>query len=151
MQLTEQLAKALFNNSNDAGKKLLVEHYGQDMFNKNILDTVKTFDDALAVLNIKKEDFDAATAGLPKDEAAYRRLKLVATALNEGWKPNWDDDDEIKYMPYFNMSPSGFSYVAYDYSCTHSSVGSRLCFRSAALAKYAGTQFLDIYKTLMTF
>ena len=78
-------------------------------------------------------------------------MKLLTKSLNEGWEPDWDNSSERKYFPWFNMSSSGsgFSFCVCDDWGTHSSVGSRLCFKSSELAKYAGTQFTDIYKEYM--
>lgn len=44
-------------------------------------------------------------------------------------------------------SAAGFAYASSLYAPSHSSakLGSRLCFKSSALAKYAGEQFAEIY------
>lgn len=44
-------------------------------------------------------------------------------------------------------SDAGFAYAASSYapSLTYAAIGSRLCFKSSALAKYAGEQFAEIY------
>ncbi len=80
--------------------------------------------------------------------------KLVCIAYNEGWIPDWNNTNEYKYFPYFKMGSSsgvGFSSVDYDYWVTNSNVGSRLCFKSADLAKHAGKLFeQEIYKPLFT-
>lgn len=113
---------------------------------KEIKELIKTFDDVLKYhgLNSNSVDFTGTV-----DEIAYKKLKLVARALNEGWEPDWSDSDQPKYYPWFNMERSasgGFSYNDCDHNWTYSTVGSRLCFKSADLAKYAGTQFKDLYE-----
>lgn len=83
---------------------------------------------------------------------AHYKLLIIAEALNEGWKPNWKDSGEYKWYPWFQMqSSSGFRFV--DALCCYSlsRVGSRLCFKSEALAKYAGTKFKKLYKEYMLF
>lgn len=112
---------------------------------------IKTFEDACKALKLKF----TTPAGLTKDEVAYLKLKIIAKALNEGWEPNWNNWDEWKYYPWFCMGDNGaspgvgFSYGGYDLVRTTSGVGSRLCFKTRELAKYAGQQFLEIYKDYM--
>ncbi len=116
---------------------------------------IKTFEDACKVLGIGIEVPEVSA--LPEKHrnaiVAHYKLVIIAQALNEGWEPDWSNDDEYKYYPWFDMSSgsgSGFSCVDYDYSLSISSVGSRLCFKSWKLAKYAGQQFEDLYKDYFT-
>lgn len=88
-----------------------------------------------------------------KHAIADFKLIIAAEVLNEGWTPDYNNDDEWKYFPYFEVEaskdkPSGFglAYGDYDDWLTHTHVGSRLCYKSSALAKYAGETFIDIYK-----
>lgn len=78
-------------------------------------------------------------------------MVVIAEALNEGWNPDWDNDDELKWRPWFWMSsPSGFAFddTSYGDSNTYAGGGSRLCFKTDALADYAATQFIDIWKDI---
>ncbi|WP_395762452.1 hypothetical protein ACH34C_09440 [Elizabethkingia anophelis] len=118
---------------------------------KNIKDRVKSFEDACDVLGITPQNPDLETipTKLQKPLFAHYKLCIIAMALNEGWEPNWDDDDEYKYYPWFDMegsSGSGFSFFGYYFDCSFSLVGSRLCFKSRDLAEYAGKQFETIYR-----
>ncbi len=120
---------------------------------KDIKERIKNFDDVLLVLEIIPRDFAKQCESLSKDEVAYRKIKLIAQALNEGWTPDWTDGNWNKYYPWFKMgSPSGvgFSYYVFDRwnACSH--VGSRLCFKSSELAEYAGKTFESIYKEFLT-
>lgn len=134
-----------FDGATTDGKKLLTDLFGSEVFSRKITDRVKSFEDACLVLNL-----DAAKeipAGLPAHVEAYMKLCVIAKALNEGWTPDWDNGNQYKYYPYFDMK-NGFSFFSsYDY-CQYSRVGSRLCFQNSKLAEYAGTQFLDLYKQL---
>lgn len=118
---------------------------------------IKTFEDAC-----KKLGIDAATAvptvtGLPAHHqeaiVAHSKLVIIAEALNEGWKPNWSDWDENKYYPWFEFNEDktkasgfGLAYFGYANWYPYTYVGSRLCFKSRELAKYAGNQFIDLYE-----
>src|SRR5690554_3516740 len=120
---------------------------------KDIKERIKTFADVLKYHNIDEEDIEERIEDMTTDEAAYVKLKLIAKALNEGWKPDWTNSREGKYYPWFNMGSSsgvGFSYLDYDLWDSLSCVGSRLCFKSRELAIYAGKQFESIYKEFLT-
>lgn len=117
-----------------------------------ITDRIKTFEDACRELDIDPNgkitiEASGELEGDLKSIAAYAKLIIIARALNEGWKPNWKDGNEAKWWPWFEANKSGFSFSGTDYGFwfTHTCVGSRLCFKSEALAEYAGKQFIDIY------
>jgi hypothetical protein len=86
---------------------------------------------------------------------ATTKLFLLANELNEGWKPDWNDDDEYKYYPWFDLeyhkkdNPTGFQFDSADCRCTAAGVGSRLCFRSRSDAEYAGKTYINLYRTMM--
>ncbi len=112
----------------------------------------KTVNDVLAFHGWESEvTFNQQNIDLPSDVRAYMILRLLAESLNEGWQPNWDDEDEINYYPWFDMrgSSSGFRFGGCDCWLSNSTVGSRLCFKSQELAEYAGKQFVDVYRMLM--
>ncbi|TWP30536.1 hypothetical protein ETU09_00615 [Apibacter muscae] len=119
---------------------------------KTVIERIKTFDDVLNETGFDKEEFKQSLKGLDKDEKAYRKLKLLAAALNEDWVPDWNNSSEYKYYPWFRMGSAsgGFSYGDFDFWHSRSSVGSRLCFKSRELAEYAGKQFETIYKDFLT-
>lgn len=120
---------------------------------KDIKERITNFVDVLIVLGIDGKEFAEQTKNLPTDELAYKQLKLIVQAFNEGWTPDWSNSNEYKYYAWFKMgSPSGggFSYDGYDSWSTSSTVGSRLCYKSADLAKHAGQLFESIYKDFLT-
>ncbi|GHM98819.1 hypothetical protein WSM22_03090 [Cytophagales bacterium WSM2-2] len=118
---------------------------------RKVTDRVKTVADLLAEHGYTLQRFDELCKDLTIDERAYRILKMLAVSLNEGWTPDWNNYNEGKYYPYFEMGgSSGFLFHDYDCWTSHSSVGSRLCFKTSELAKYAGIQFTDVYKQFMS-
>jgi hypothetical protein len=152
IQISKKDALQAFRSADKKGKELLKSLFGD--IEENIKDKVRSFEDACAVLGITTNDAfpDAHIDYLKKDIAsinAYCQLIVITRALNEGWEPDWSNDDEYKYYPWFSMD-GGFSLRSVFYDCASSSVGSRLCFRSEELAKYAATQFLSIYKDFFT-
>ena len=112
---------------------------------------ILTIDDLLTANGLTQEQFDQQCEGLDPDEKAYRIIKLLAKTLNEGWIPNWDNSNENKYFPWFYMDggSSGFRFGGRVIWLSHSSVGSRLCFKSSAMANHAGRNFTEVYKRLM--
>ena len=84
---------------------------------------------------------------------AHCKLIIIAEALNEGWTPDWSNDEEWKYYPWFDLEESlkkepgsGLSYGGCDIDGSLSTVGSRLAFKTRELAKYAGEQFSVLYE-----
>lgn len=122
---------------------------------KDITKRVKTYADACAVLGIEPMNEDVFTKlGFTKDEIAYRKLKTIAEALNEGWRPDWANSNEYKYWPWFvynHGARAGFSCAATARTASYArtDVGSRLCYKTRELATYAGRQFEGIYNDLL--
>ena len=107
-----------------------------------------------------------------EDLEAYLKLRIITAALNEGWEPKFTTD-EYRWYPWFrlltksdieelseeekcrvvgravsNADADGglvYAYAVSVSSGSHTSVGSRLAFKSEELAYYAGTQFAEIY------
>jgi len=150
LELQKSKAVDAYDNGTKKEKQFLERLYDKKTFQKDVMERIKTFSDVLNELGIDAEKFEDLNKDSTSDEEAYRKLKYICKALNEGWTPNWDDSREYKYLPWFKMGSSGFRYGVYDGWVTYSCVGSRLCFKSAELAKYAGNQFEDIYKNFMT-
>src|SRR5688572_22070121 len=69
----------------------------KEVLEGKITDKVKTFEDACKVVGMKVPAFAKTD---PKDEVAFKKLKVIIRALNQGWKPNWKDDNELKYYPW---------------------------------------------------
>lgn len=146
-KMSLDIATKMYNGTDQQLKEFALLNFPE--LGAKITDKVKTYSDACKLLNIAEENFHA---GETKDEIAYKKLKVIARALNEGWQPNWTDTNESKYYPWFKRSSSGsgFSYHVYDFDRTLTHVGSRLVFSSRELATYAGQQFIDIYNDFLT-
>lgn len=113
------------------------------------------------------------------DFLAYLKLRIIVAALNEGWEPqfvkgerrwapwfNLYTNEELETMTdvdksticrvvgraYSSASAYGglvYSSAGYASSSSYSDNGSRLAFKSRELAKYAGQQFIEIYRDMM--
>lgn len=144
---------------------------------------IKTFDDACRELG-ENHPFVRAYNGYAKniseenkndvDVLAYLKLRIICAALNEGWEPQFTED-EWRWYPWFYLytdeelsekseewksahalkllrthHPSGYGGLAYAHSinatrCSGADVGSRLYLKSEALATHCGTQFIDVW------
>lgn len=141
---------------------------------QNVMERVKTFKDACNELGIEHDKWvqDKKDLGLEADVIAYLKLRIIAAALNEGWKPQFTTD-EYRYFPWFylytqseidemseeeksrvvyrsNYNADAVGGVAYastssDSSDTSTFIGSRLAFKTRELAEYAGRQFVEIW------
>lgn len=155
------------------GVLTLVDEKPQD-----IKERVKTFDDAVAILGNDNQavvDYYAiADKTCTKDILAFAKLRVIAEALNEGWKPKLNSD-ECRYYPWFyiytkeeyeeldeeekkacrvvcrssdDSGASGglvFASTIYASSSSYAHHGSRLAFKTSELGKYCGKQFIDIW------
>jgi hypothetical protein len=141
-------------NKAKGGRKVFLENiFGIKTFQPDIKERIKTFDDVLRENGVKRSVFENNIQDLTTDEVAYKMLKEIVKAFNEGWAPDWTNSNEYKYYAYFTMgSPSGggFSYRDCDFWRSDSTVGSRLCYKSADLAKHAGQLFENVYKDFLT-
>ena len=154
----------------------------QKVDNRSVTERIKTFEDAMEALgqgNTLVEEYIAVRDKLRTDAGdliTYLKLRIITAALNEGWEPQFIED-ECRYYPWFEfftqselneMSDDekgrvvlrsgvnfnanyGFVYVfaSYASSSSVSYYGSRLAFRTRELAAYAGRQFTEEWADFM--
>lgn len=184
LKINAEKALKAYKSADSNGRLILEQLFGEELFNpKNIMDRVKTFEDAMNELGSEhtlvtlyesfmkdipeKDDFD-------NDVASYLKLRIVVAALNEGWEPQFTED-EYRWYPYFYLYTKeeynrlnedekkkcrvvgrssiyasvygGVAYAHANYAWSHSSTGSgcRLALKSEELAEYCGKQFIDIW------
>ena len=95
-----------YQQATEEQKELLENMFGKDMFQpKDIRDRIKTFDDGFHAIGDKHElvkDYKNLIVCycIPKDIIAFAKLRIIAEALNEGWKPTFKDG-ECRYYPWF--------------------------------------------------
>lgn len=117
---------------------------------------IASYEDACRVLNIQpinEEVFNIFPKEDQRSMLAYHKLTVITRALNNGWKPNWDDQNEWKYYPLFRYVNAGLSCATTSAAASNAlaSLGSRLCFPTSALAKYAAEHFADLYRDYYCF
>lgn len=161
----------------------MTKAFGEEALkSQDIKERIKTFEDAVNAIG---EDHPLVaqykTINSAFKEAdnnlhlfAYTRLAIIAEALNEGWKPEYTED-EYRYYPWFglytheeyddmddedkercrfvgrshnNASAGGGLVCAsanYGSAYSNANIGSRLAFKSRELAIYCGNQFIEIW------
>jgi hypothetical protein len=151
IEIPRATAVATYKKADYNQKQLLKQLFGES-FLKTITDRIKTFEDACDELTIIPDDvLHAAHSEYLKNDInsinAYSKLIIIVRALNEGWQPDWKNDNQPKFFPWFDLSKgSGLVYGSYNTWFTYSTVGSRLCFKTRELAEYAAKQFKNIYE-----
>lgn len=153
-------------DANDAARDYLDENDDVRIFDLTVVeievtepyDNVRSYEDACRVLGVEPVDEQAmAAAGFRADEIARRKLETITAALNDGWKPDWNDTDQAKYVPWFWIKPRpGQTLAGLASANTHNApsstlanIGSRLCFKNAAVARYAANQFTELYALIL--
>ena len=159
LEITKEAAIKAHGDASTNGKTLLENLFGKRVFQKDITERVKSVEDAIKELG--NDDVEVIhlnrmkSIGLQNHIIGNQELIIIAKALNEGWQPNWKNDNQYKYFPWFDMDNSSsagrFSFNVSDGLISHSAVGSRLCFKSRELANYAGKQFEDIYRKVFIY
>lgn len=158
---------------------VMVDEQAQDT--RPVTERIKTVEDALRALGTPEEEIQGFFKKFEifgKDVVAYMKLRVIAEALNEGWKPKFTTD-EYRYYPWFylytkeeieNMdederkqlwlfgggsnSGSGCGLASadsgYAWSYSHSHISARLAVKTDELAVYFGKQFIDIWADYVT-
>lgn len=141
---------------------------------KDVRKRIKTFEDACREIGIDAEAWnrDKISLGLEPDVLAFLKLRIIVKALNEGWEPQFTED-ECRYYPWFILytreeynkldeeeksrvvcrsysnafALGGVSAASASHDSSRASayIGVRLAFKTSELAAYCGRQFLDIW------
>jgi len=113
---------------------------------KDIIERVKSFDDACREEGTTEKEFKQKYAVLDAQGYAAEQLKLGIRVLNEGWAVDWDNSNEYKYIVYYDMRGKGSLYCV-DCYYTYTSSAASFYYKSEKLAEYGYTIFEDIYRT----
>ena len=181
LKISVENAKNAYNGADENGKKMLETLFGKELFvPQDIKERIKTFEDACNVLGADHKfvrEFDSISNEMGDasiDLLSYLKLRIIVAALNEGWEPQFTED-EYRWYPWFwlytkdewdqlsaekkkygrvlgrsNHSGNAGGGVACASafgasSFAHAHCGSRLAFKSEELAEYCGKQFADIW------
>ena len=154
LQISEQQARKMYRTASKELKEILEASCGKEVLSGNIMDRVKTFEDACKELGRQPYNVDSLMKlGLTKNDIAYQKMVVIVEALNEGWKPDVCNSDVERWYPWFkpNGSPSSFAFFDSYYVCGNACAGSgsSLALKSEQLASYCGKQFLELWKEIL--
>lgn len=182
MEIKKENVLAAFNTASESVKEVLIalfpelkEETAQKAANRPVTERVKTFEDACRELDLDSESLEQKWSddNLMPDEIAYQKLRIICAALNEGWEPQFTED-EVRWYPWhwlysqdeidemddtekterhlmttgdYQTEYAGFAFAYSNYapSNTSSDFGSRLCLKSDTLAIYCGKQFIELW------
>ena len=147
--------------------------------NRPVTERIKTFEDACDELGdehpLVKEYLGVIKINLDikQDLISYLKLRIICAALNEGWEPQFTNDEYRYYTCFYiytqedidNMDEEkkkslwlfgGYSYNGWNCGLVYatsknallksdSARSARLAVKSEELAKYFGQQFIDIW------
>lgn len=155
----QEAQKALLEFVEDDEEITVFDFYTEEQEYEEITERIKSYADACNILGIEPmNEQNMKAQGFRLDEIARRKLETITEALNEGWKPDWNNTDQYKYYPYFYIKEdakekgyAGLSSAnAYNAAPnTAAYVGSRLCFHDSATARYAGNTFTELYEQFL--
>jgi hypothetical protein len=119
---------------------------------KDVFERINTVEDAIKELGESDDDviiLKKLQDVLPNDShpVAHQKVVVLTKAFNEGWLPDWNNSNQEKYYPWFDMGGSyWFRFNDFDIWRSRSVVGSRLCFILSEVANHVGKQFIKLYK-----
>ena len=154
LQISEQQARKMYSSASKELKEILEASCGKEVLSGNIMDRVKTFEDACKELGRQPYNVDSLMKlGLTKNDIAYQKMVVIVEALNEGWKPDVCNSNVERWHPWFKPlgSPSSFAFHVSIcvYGVAGAGGGSRLALKSEQLANYCGKQFLELWKEML--
>jgi hypothetical protein len=107
---------------------------------------IKSKSDILEYHGITIESFHNSCLRLTKREIAYRYIKLLSEALNDGWKPDFNDDNQTKCYNWFYFKNGSFVFGGTYSFYMNMDVPSALYLKDVATAIYCKDNFMDLYK-----
>ena len=188
MEIDIKNIKAAYETATESEKTLLATLFpdlslgqtGKAPDDRPVTERIKTFEDAMLALGEEHPLVKEWHCGenLSSDLEAYLQLRVICAALNEGWEPQFTENEWRWYPWHMLWTESELAEKSDDWkadrhlimigdkyqseyaglACANSSdtpsttatnVGSRLCLKSEALATYCGKQFIDLWAAFL--
>ena len=94
LKISADNALKAYKNADNYGKRILEELFGKEFYKIDVKERVKCFEGAVTLLGMDnqtvKDYYSIARKTSAKDIIAFAKLRVIAEALNEEWKPNSD-------------------------------------------------------------
>jgi|SRR5690606_31373060 len=104
-------------------------------------------DEVYAYHNTTEEEFNNLYKNIPNKIKAFAQESLIVDFYNKGWTPNWNDNTEKKWYPYFNMKDFSLYFCSSPFSSTSPA---SLVFKSEKLCIEAVEKYFDVFKVSRT-
>ena len=161
-QTQEQEAALKAYKKADTGKKKMLETiFGKTLFApkpENAMEKIKSFEDACKVKKYNPKTILPYPKPQNEDEEALNAVRMqwiICDALRGDWTPDFANEDQYKYYPWFrwNEAGGGFGFGASGCGSTDacSGIGSRLCFPTSAMSDYFGKQFIELHRQVLQY
>lgn len=142
IKITTEKVREAYKKGNDCVKDVLQNLFEEEVCApKNVMDRVKTFEDACIETNTDIKAFNEMTKNLDEHVVTYMKLSIIVKALNEDDKFPYFTKEEWRYYPYFWL------YTKDEYEKMNTKDRekvSRVLFRSCNNASsYGGVAFAD--------
>lgn len=116
---------------------------------------IKSFEDACQKEGVTT-DLPQLTDGcqeLLKPIVSIYKLMVIFKAVNHDWTPDWNNNNQPKWSPWFwvGSSGAGFSFSNAHYGCGDSDLGSRLCCETSDQLRYIMDTFEEEFKEFMLY
>lgn len=108
LEVLKEDAVSAYNSASEEQKEILEQLFGKAAFRPaDVRDRVKTFEDACEELGehhafVAALRIAEANGAFGSDAVAYLKLRIIVTALNEGWEPEFNDS-EYRWYPWFYL------------------------------------------------
>ena len=127
---------------------------------------VKSFEEACAAQGLDPNTVLPDVTCLPESDrkavTSFAMMCIINRSLNtdpetnQEWKPDWNDSDQEKYYPWFEVvekpegaSGFGLSFVVCGCDYSGTDLGVRLFYRDSKTAIYAGETFTELYENMI--
>lgn len=149
LEVTKENALKAYDGADKKGKALLTNLLGEKVFQRNIRERIKTFEDVCKEMGKDPKDYNYS--GNDPDDFAANALRmwlLILRCFNEGKEADWSDSSQYKYAPWMKFSPvSGWSLHVIAGWRASADAGARLVFLDRKNAEYCmeNDEFRTIY------
>jgi hypothetical protein len=117
---------------------------------------VNSFEEACELQGLDHENVLPDCSKMPEQHLkaviAFAKMCIVHESLNGDWKPDWSNNSQPKYYPWFDFTtkkngPSGvgLSFSGCSYVHSISGLGVSLFYKDRETAEHAGKVFIKLY------
>lgn len=148
-----ELAQKEYQQTDQNGREMLIRIFGKEIFiDKN--DAIKLFEEFCERKGIDSKSVLPYPNTKDRDQRRLNAFAMLMPMIDDrraGYMPDFNNSDEKKWWPFFDMRDSGFVVAYSDYAWTfaYASGGSRLCLQSEKESDKCGRELLPIWNEFL--